>query len=126
MKSLCWLLCSSLVFGAACRKKRAAAPVSPETAVPAVADQLAAASTSPTPPSAPGKPATAVVPESIDFRHFRLMTDALLKFKRDKHRAPKDWQELITTGYLKQMPTPPPGKAYVFNNYSLDVRMVNQ
>ena len=52
------------------------------------------------------------------------MSGALLKFRRDKQRAPKDWQELINTGYVKQMPTPPPGKRYTFNPLSLDVLMV--
>lgn len=46
-----------------------------------------------------------------------------MKFRRDKNRGPANWQELISTGYLKQMPSAPPGKQYVFDR-SLNVRMV--
>ena len=49
-----------------------------------------------------------------------------MKFRRDKNRAPKDWQELITTGYLKQMPKAPPGKRYAFHPGSLDVLLLNE
>lgn len=66
-----------------------------------------------------------MVSVSINNQHFNQMTEALLKFNRDKKRAPTDWQELVTTGYLKQIPTAPPGKRYVFDR-SLNVRMVNQ
>ena len=62
---------------------------------------------------------------SINNQHFNQLSEALLKFNRDKKRGPKNWEELISTGYLKQMPTPPPGKAYVFDR-SLNVLMVNQ
>ena len=51
-----------------------------------------------------------------------MLSEALLKFRRDKQRAPADWQELISTGYLKQMPTAPSGKRYVFDR-SLNVHL---
>ena len=126
MKTLCWLLCSCLVFGAACRRKREAAPVATETPAPAVASSPDAPKAAPTPAAAPGTPPAAATAESINVQHFGQLSKALLTFRRDKQRAPKDWQELIATGYLKQMPTAPPGKAYVFNRQSLDVVMVNQ
>ena len=60
---------------------------------------------------------------SINYQHFNQLSEALLKFRRDKNRGPANWQELITTGYLKQMPDAPPGKQYVFDR-SLNVQMV--
>ncbi|MFM8470520.1 MAG: hypothetical protein ACKODH_11210 [Limisphaerales bacterium] len=60
---------------------------------------------------------------SISVQHFNQLSEALLKFRRDKNRGPANWQELITTGYLKQIPTAPDGQQYVFDR-SLNVRMV--
>lgn len=124
MKSLSWLLCSCLVLGAGCRKKRESAPITPETPSAPQASQSAAPGTAPPVGTTPGTPAV-VVPVSINNQHFNQLTEALLKFNRDKKRGPKDWQELITTGYLKQMPAAPEGKRYAFDR-SLNVRMINQ
>lgn len=125
MKSLCWLLCFGLLFLTACRRKRGVAPAAPETSGPPALEQPAPAKSA-GPPAAvtPGSVPSPATQVSAD--HFSLLTRGLLTFKRDKQRAPRDWQELITTGYLKQMPTPPPGKRYTFNPKSLDVLMVNE
>lgn len=117
MKPLCWLLCCGLVF-TACRKKREVAPDAPTTPTPEAASQPTVVPT----PSAPA-PGTPPVAERIDNRHFNQLSEALLKFRRDKNRGPANWQELITTGYLKQMPSAPPGKRYVFDR-SLNVQML--
>ena len=119
MKSLCWLLCSVLAFLSACKRKRG------EVTAPA-AEQAAAPANSAAPGSAPSPPVPPVAPPAaaVSADHFSVLSRGLLTFKRDKQRAPKDWQELINTGYLKQMPTPPPGKRYTFNPLSLDVLMV--
>lgn len=58
--------------------------------------------------------------------HFSILSRGLLEFRRDKNRAPRDWHELLTTGYLQKLPAAPPGKRYTFNPQSLDVYMVNQ
>ena len=125
MKPLCYLLCSCLVFSAACRKKREATPAAPEALLAPQASQPVAPGSAPAAATTPGTPAAAAVPVSINNQHFNQLSEALLKFNRDKKRGPKNWEELISTGYLKQMPTPPPGKAYVFDR-SLNVLMVNQ
>ena len=120
MKPICWLLCCGLLF-TACRKKRQTGPGDPTTPTPAVASQPDAAVAAPAPSApAPGTPPAAV---SINYQHFNQLSEALLKFRRDKNRGPANWQELITTGYLKQMPDAPPGKQYVFDR-SLNVQMV--
>ncbi|MEQ2007863.1 MAG: hypothetical protein ABMA26_13785 [Limisphaerales bacterium] len=123
MKTLCWLLCLSLVCLSACRRKRTTAPTAPETSAPPAAEQPAAKDGSASPaPASPAPPE----PTALFDEHFGILTQGLLTFKRDKNRAPRDWQELITTGYLKKMPAAPPGKRYTFNPASLDVHMVNQ
>lgn len=126
MKALCWLLCFSLVCLSACRRKRGPTPPAAENTGPPAVEQPAA----PAGNLAPSAPAAAspVPPESTALfdEHFGILTQGLLTFKRDKNRAPRDWQELITTGYLQKMPAAPPGKRYTFNPGSLDVHMVNQ
>lgn len=123
MKSLCWLLCVGVVFLTACRRKREAVPDAPAAVAPAAAGQPDAAAIAP----APSTPAPGALPvtASISVQHFNQMSEALLKFRRDKQRGPKNWEELIAAGYLKQMPSPPPGKRYTFDR-SLNVQMVNQ
>jgi len=125
MKLLCWLLCSCLAFGTACRKRKNAASEAPDNAgAPAVASS-GPATPAPPAPAASVNPAPSGNAQPIPVQHFNQLSEALLKFRRDKKRAPKDWQELIATGYLKQMPEPPPGKRYVFDR-SLNVQVVNQ
>lgn len=124
MKLLCCLLCVGLMIATGCRKRREAAkPVEPATPIPAAPVQPDASSAVPTP--APPPAGTPQVAASVNVQHFNQMSEALLKFRRDKNRAPQDWQELMATGYLKQLPTAPPGKRYVFDR-SLNVRIVNQ
>lgn len=125
MKPLIGLLCLCLLLGTACRKSRNAATNAPDAPSPAVASQPKTPTSGANPAAAAGSPATAAVAASINAQHFSQLSQALLTFRRDKQRAPKDWQELIATGYLKQMPTPPAGKRYIFNPASLDVHMVN-
>ena len=105
------LLFCGLLLGAGCGKEPDATPPPPATPPAATADPVDSAN----PRSVVG------VSESIPAAHFSQLSQALLTFRRDKNRAPKDWQELLATGYLKQMPKAPPGKRYTFNPFSLDV-----
>ncbi len=65
-----------------------------------------------------------VAAENINADHFGQLSQALLTFRRDKNRAPSDWQELLATGDLRQMPRPPVGRPSTFAPISLDVRLV--
>ena len=118
-----------LLGSAACRRKRDQVQDSGSQA-PAAAPGSPAASPAPAALPTDGKsaPASQSLPPvaSIPANHFSTLSQALLTFRRDKQRAPKDWQELITTGYLKALPPAPPGKRYTFHPQSLDVLMVNQ
>lgn len=118
-----------LLGSAGCRRKRDQVQDSGSQA-PAAAPGSPAASPAPAALPTDGKsaPASQSLPPvaSIPANHFSTLSQALLTFRRDKQRAPKDWQELITTGYLKALPPAPPGKRYTFHPQSLDVLMVNQ
>ena len=127
MRTLCLLLCASLFLLTACRKKRDAAAAAPAASAEAIAKQAGdspANSQAPMPPPASGT--SPAMPASISAQDFSKLSQALLTFRRDKQRSPKDWQELIATGYLKQLPVAPLGKRYMFHPVSLDVHMVNQ
>ena len=115
------LLFCGLLLGAGCGKEPDATPKSPATPPAATADPVDASGLPPAPVAAANPRPVVGVSESIPADHFSQLSQALLTFRRDKKRAPKDWQELLATGYLKQMPKAPPGKRYTFNPFSLDV-----
>ena len=115
------LLFCGLLLGAGCGKEPEATPKIPATPAPAAANSEEAPSLLPPPAPNSRTPSVVGVSESIPAEHFSQLSQALLTFRRDKNRAPKDWQELLATGYLKQMPKAPPGKRYTFNPQSLDV-----
>jgi len=130
MNKLSCLLCSCLVLLSACKRKETVAPAAPVAVAPPPSSKAAVEQPAVAPPNAPAAPAPATpspVEEpstNVSAEHFGILSQGLLTFRRDKHRAPRDWQELISTGYLKQMPVAPPGRRYIFNPASLDVQMV--
>ena len=124
MQPVFCIVCCGLLLAASCGKEPESAPKTPAT--PAHESTPNAEAPSPAPvrtPVAQQQPPGGVASETVNAEHFGQLTQALLTFRRDKNRAPKDWQELITTGYLKQMPKPPAGRRYIFDPFSLDVRM---
>jgi hypothetical protein len=44
------------------------------------------------------------------------LTQALRKFAAEQRRVPKDLNELVTAGYLPELPAAPAGKKYVFDD----------
>ncbi len=124
MKPLFCLACCGVLLAASCGKEPEPAPKTTTTPAPESTPQAEAPSSAPArAPVAPQQPSGGVAAENVSAEHFGQLSQALLTFRRDKNRAPKDWQELITTGYLKQMPRPPAGRRYIFDPFSLDVRM---
>ena len=47
-------------------------------------------------------------------------------FQAQEGRLPKDLQELVTKGYYKKMPEPPPGMKFVYDAASGKVTVVKQ
>jgi hypothetical protein len=54
------------------------------------------------------------------------LTAALRNYCRRKMRVPKDLNELVTSKYLTNLPTPPAGQNYAINPDRLEVILVNQ
>jgi hypothetical protein len=50
------------------------------------------------------------------------LTQSLRKFSAEHQRVPKSLDELVTAGYLTELPAAPPGKKYVFDD-QLRVRL---
>jgi len=71
------------------------------------------------PPPAP-KASTAVTPEE----KLAELHAALELWTFQRNQPPKDLNELVTTGYLKQLPTPPAGKKFLFDPAKMRVSLV--
>lgn len=117
------LLSACLLISAGCRKKRGTDSSATETPAASSVGQPVESPAVPAPTTASGGLAVPAPAARINVQHFNQLTEAVLKFKRDKQRNPRDWQELISAGYLKQLPAAPPGKQYTFDR-SLNVQMV--
>jgi len=44
------------------------------------------------------------------------LTQVVRRYAAEQRRAPKTLEELVTAGYLSQVPTPPPGKQFAINS----------
>jgi len=53
------------------------------------------------------------------------LTQTVRKYAMEQQRAPKDLQELVDKGYLKQVPQPPPAKKFVLTK-KLEVQLADQ
>jgi hypothetical protein len=73
------------------------------------------------PPPAP-KASTAVTPEE----KLAELHAALELWTFQRNQPPKDLNELVTTGYLKQLPTPPAGKKFLFDPAKMRVSLVTE
>lgn len=123
MKPQFCIACCGLLLVAGCGKEPEPASKIPAQPAPESTPQAEAPSSAPARAPVAQQQPGGVASETVSADHFGQLSQALLTFRRDKNRAPKDWQELITTGYLKQMPRPPAGRRYIFDPFSLDVRM---
>ena len=124
MKHLIGIAGCTLLLAVGCGKEPEPATKIPAVPAPESAPAAETPGAAPAPaPAARRQPTGGVASETINADHFGQLSQALLTFRRDKNRAPKDWQELIATGYLKQLPKPPAGRRYTFDPISLDVRL---
>jgi hypothetical protein len=85
----------------------------------------------PAPPPPPGgEPVAAADPApqpetqlSVDLQALNFL---VADFFSANMRAPKDVNELITGGYIKQLPAPPPGKKFAIDAKNRRVIVVNK
>ena len=49
------------------------------------------------------------------------LTQALRKYSAEQRRVPDSLSELVSAGYLQQLPAAPPGKAFVIDTKQLKV-----
>jgi len=120
-----WLVVIALAGLPACRKRNADAVPTPTTSSQtekAVGPSLAGDNDPGGKPSTPVAPATGLPQAKPGASENGTvnggLTDAVYRF-RDKHkRLPASLQELVQTGFLKALPTPPPGVRYAIDPIS--------
>lgn len=64
------------------------------------------------------KPTVALPPLKLDEKGLpdqNFIYNAIARFTGEKNRRPRNLEELIATGYLPPLPTPPAGKKYILN-----------
>ncbi len=96
------------------------APTAGDAAPPPAPD--AAAVTAPAQPAA----AASTEGEAPSQDVVKTILGALQSYVIANSKNPKDLDELVRSGYLKQIPPAPPGKKIVFDPARLDVKLVNQ
>lgn len=54
------------------------------------------------------------------------LTEALHRYLEANGRMPQDFNQLVVTKFIKQVPTPPPGKKFAIDRQRLQVVIVDQ
>ena len=75
-------------------------------------------------PTAPGGGAAAMEVPSKDA--LEAVTQAVQSFFINKERAPKNLEELVASGFLRKLPTPPAGKKYVYDPEKANIALADQ
>ena len=70
----------------------------------------------PQPVAALGADATALLAQ---------LTQAVRKYGAEKQRVPASLNEVVSAGYVRAMPQPPPGKKFAINPKRMEVILVN-
>ena len=96
-----WLLLCALLVAlplAACKRKPAAGATAPEA------------------PAAPSNPEA----------DLRTLNDAVRAHVMGQLKEPTTLEDLVKTGFIKRLPTPPPGKKFVLDGKNSSVLLVDQ
>ena len=78
------------------------------------------------------KPATATVPEAPaaaapnPVEDLKALNDAVRAYTMGQLKDPSTLDELAKSGFIKRLPTPPPGKKYVLDTKKSAVFLVDQ
>jgi predicted small lipoprotein YifL len=115
------LLCMLIISLAGCGKKPPAESSPASASVTPVAEAGGApAQSSPRavqPVVIQATDANAALPE---------LTQSLRKFALEQKRLPKTFSEIVSAGYVQNLPTPPPGKKFEVDSKGARVVLVNQ
>lgn len=127
------LLSLALLSTSACRERSHSSTPAPTEAAPGTTHSAAApasaAAGGPTAPP-PAQPAATALPQAQPGSSETgivnaPLTGAVGRFM-DKHkRPPANWQELVQGGFIKTIPSPPPGKKFAIDPISYFVVEVN-
>jgi hypothetical protein len=100
------LLCGVLALAGCSKKPAAPAPLSNTTESPAA-----------TAPAQPNAAATTADDANANLdKTVARLTQALRKFAAENRRVPKSLDELVSAGYLPELPGAPAGKRFVFDD----------
>ena len=113
---------SLLMVATGCGKK----PPAEQTAKPA--DVTAATTAAATPNPAPVLNAV-VIPEAAAGDNSQVLgalTQALRKYAVENKRMPKTFSEIVSAGYVRNLPAPPSGKKFEIDAKTACVVLVNQ
>lgn len=126
MKGIALTAAVALVIFAGCEKKKPDAPPAP-TATAATNESAGTSSGNPlTAPaeyiSAAGR-AQVAADRTLDLASLK---QAITMFQATEGRYPKDLNELVSSGTLRQMPTPPRGMQIQYDAASGNVRIIKQ
>ena len=112
------------MFATGCGKKESAAPSGTTAAPQQTATQETAAATAPSPPAyIPPTPAATAAANNGTLV-FQQLNRYVLQYRMQNHRNPASVEELAAFAGV-QVPPPPPGKKYAFNNRGFIVLVDN-
>lgn len=112
------LALATLVVG--CRKRQAAPPAEAAGAAAAAPVEAPTAAT----PSATAATGTrSTVPGAVDLTPVQQAID---RFWKERKHTPYTLHDLVRAGYLKALPTPPPGKQIQYDNERATVSLVDR
>jgi hypothetical protein len=77
--------------------------------------------TPPAPIATPPPPSEDAAPAADHTATLAELTQALRKYSAEKQRVPDNLSELVTGGYLKQLPAAPPGQTFAIDKKQVQV-----
>lgn len=123
MKPKCLLIYCALFFAFGCGQKSAetsSAGKTPEPGLPNSSPGPAVHNTRTAVPVPAPQPAAMPADASAALG---ALTEAVRRFGAEKQRVPKDLNEVISAGYIRNMPPAPPGKKFVLNTQRLEITL---
>jgi hypothetical protein len=115
-----WIAIAAVAFCiAGCGKKTGSASQAP-------ADQSAGSSPAVQPPAPNATPVSVQTVQGDTGQMLDQLTQVLRKFSVENRRVPKSLDEVVTAGYLKEIPPAPAGKKFSIEPRKVQVVLVDQ